>query len=295
MTHRDDTETIVNVGTKTVIRLVLAAIVAITALNAFTVVPTGSTGVRSTFGQIDEQTVQQGFNFKVPFVQKIELVNNKQQDVTDESKIWSETAERTAIYYEGVTVTYQISTDASAWIFANVTDYKETLITSQLIASAVKASSKTLSDEDATNRGLIEPLVQEQLQKSVDQKYKEGVITINKVTISNVDFDDSYNEAIEAKQRAQIEAEHQAIDNRRAIEKAEADAQIKRTEAQAKADAILAEAEAQAKANELLQESLTDELLREMYIEKWNGELPRIMSGDSATILDIDGSVLSAE
>ena len=45
------------------------------------------------------------------------------------------------------------------------------------------------------------------------------------------------------------------------------------------------QAEAEAKANELLQQSLTDKILRQEYIDKWNGELPDIMTGDDSMSL----------
>ena len=269
--------------------LIFAAILVILFIRStFTIVPTGYTGVRTTFGQINETPVSNGINFKIPLIQTIELVNNKQQDIVDNSRVWSETSERTAIYYEGVTVTYQISPSASAWIFAHVSDYRNTLISSQLVASAIKASSKTLSDVDATNRGMIEPLVQENLQKSVDDKYEEGIIMINKVTINNVDFDDSYNLAIANRQKAQIEAEQQAIDNEKNIKKAEADAKVRLTEAQAKADALLIQAKAEAEANEVLQKSLTPEILKQMYIEKWDGILPKVMSNGTDILVGLD-------
>ena len=187
--------------------------------SSFVIIPTGYTGVRSTFGQIDEVTVQNGFNWKLPFVQSVEVVNNKQQDIGFEGQVWSETSERTAIYYEAITVTYQINPEKSAWIYANVSNYKDALVSQNLVASAIKASSKSLSDTDATNRSVIEPLAMENIQRSLDEKYGENVVYVNKVTISNADFEDSYNAAIAAKQQAQLNAEQQAIENQRAIEK----------------------------------------------------------------------------
>lgn len=263
-----------------IIKWVCVAILAvIVGLSSFTIIPTGYTGVRTTFGQVDSTTMQNGFNWKIPFVQHIQLVNNKQQDITYEGQIWSETSERTAIYYDGITVTYQINPERSAWIYANVSDYKNSLVNQSIVASAIKAASKQLKDQDATNRGIIEPLVLETLQNNLDEKYQTDTIIINKVTIANVDFDQSYNDAIAAKQRAQIESEQKAIENQIAIDKAAADAAVKLTQAQAEADALLIRAEAEAEYNRLLQESLSPEILQEMYIEKWDGALPRYMSG----------------
>ena len=106
---------------------------------------------------------------------------------------------------------------------------------------------------------------------------------VNKVTISGADFEDSYNAAIAAKQQAQLNAEQQAIENQRAIDKATADAQVMRTNAEAEAQAKLIAAEAEAQANELLEKSLTEMILRQMYINKWNGQLPNVMTGDDST------------
>lgn len=92
---------------------------------------------------------------------------------------------------------------------------------------------------------------------------------------------------INAKITAQQNAETQSINNQTNIDKAEAEAKVKLTQAQADADAKMIQAEAEAKANELLQESLTDKILRQEYIDKWNGELPNIMTGDNSTSLMI--------
>lgn len=264
----------------------VGSVILFVLINSFVIIPTGYTGVRVTFGQVDSQPVQSGLSWKCPFVQSIEKVNNKQQDIIfDKMQVWSETAARTAIYYEQITVTYTINPEYSAWIYSNVSDYKQALINEGIVASALKSSSKKLSDTDATNRSVIEPLCMENLQKVLDEKYGRNVAIINKVIIGNADFDESYNAAIAEKQQAQLEAERQAIENKRAIEKAEADAQVKMTAANAQAEATIIEAEAEAEANKLLEESLTENVLKEIWIEKWDGMLPHFVSGDSDSVM----------
>lgn len=272
--------------TWTIVPVVLAIALFVVS-SSFVIIPTGYTGVRTTFGQIDEVTVQNGFNWKLPFVQSVEVVNNKQQDISFDGQVWSETSERTAIYYENITVTYQINPEKSAWIYANVSSYKDALVSQNLVSSAIKASSKSLSDADATNRSVIEPLAMENIQQSLDEKYGENVVYVNKVTINNADFEDSYNAAIAAKQQAQLEAEQQAIENQRAIDKAAADAEVTRTTAEAQAQAKLIAAEAEAQANELLERSLTEMILRQMYIDKWDGKLPNYIAGEDAASIMI--------
>ena len=261
--------------------------------QAFVVIPTGCTGVKTTFSQIDDTTVQKGWNWKVPFVQQIKLVNNKQQDKVFEDKIWSETQNRTAVYYKDVTVTYQINAEKSAWVYINVNDFEENLISQPLVASAIKSASKTLTDENATNRSQIEPLAAQMIQKSLDEKYDENVVIINKVIINDADFEDSYNEAIAEAQKAVIEASKQATINEQKIAEAEAEKQAKVIKAEGEAEAIKIKAEAEAEANKKISESLTNNILQRTFYEKWDGVMPKVL-GSNSSIMDVT-SLLSDE
>ena len=275
---------------------VLAVLIVLFILLSIVIVPTGYTGVKTTFGQISKDPVVSGFCFRAPLVQNIRKVNNKQQDMKIKSQIWSETAERTALYYENITVSYTIVPEYSAWIVANVNDYNDSLITHDLVASAIKTASKQLASADATNRGFIEPLTQECLQNAINVKYGNSVVIINKITISDADFDESYSKAIATKQTEQIAYETQKIQNQKIIEQANKDAEVVRiqteyqTEAkvkQAEADAKvkLITAEAQADANSKIAKSLTADLIQKMYYDKWDGKLPTMITGASTDLI----------
>ena len=269
-----------------IVGLVIAVMLIIVAVNSVKIIPTGYTGVRTTFGQISSNVVQSGLNFKIPFIQSINLVNNKQQDVTFDGTISSETSERNEVFFSGITVTYQINAEKSSWIYANVSNYKNNLVSESLVASALKTSSKTLTPTDVTSRNILEPLVKENIQNSLNEKYGSEVVKINKVVINNATFDEEYNDKIAQKQQAQMAYETQQIENKTAVEKAEADATVKITQAKAEADAKLISANAEAEANRLVEESLTDNILKDKTIEKWNGELPKV-TGENGMMLDI--------
>lgn len=181
--------------------LIVLGILVIVLGQSFTIIPTGYTGVSSKFGQIDNRPLSNGLNFKMPFVQHIELINNKQQDVKyyEDSLIESETSERNTVQFSDITVTCQILPERSAWIYANVTN-ADNLIPETLVASAVKSASKTLNPVDVTNRSVIEPKTLKVLQESIDGKYGENTIKINKVVISQIGFDKEYDERISKKQ-----------------------------------------------------------------------------------------------
>lgn len=252
----------------------------------FKIVPTGYTGVRTTFGQISERTVSTGFNFKIPFVQSIKLVNNKQQDKEFADEVWGETVEKTPVVASDIIVTYQINSSKSSWIYANVSNRDDELIEQNLVSSAIKSAMVELDVKDVTNRSKIEPLVKDKLAASLTEKYGEDTVVIQKVVINNMDFESSYNEAIAAKSIAQQTYEKQQIENDTAIAKAEADKKVSIMNAEAKAESTRIAAQAEADANKMLSDSLTDEVLRSKYYDKWNGELPKVM-GENAVITDI--------
>lgn len=284
---------------RAIISVILGAAIALFGMS-FVIIPSGYTGVKTAFGQIAEETLPNGFNWKTPFIESIEIVNNKQQDAgfaQKDSKIWGETSEKVPVYMADVTVTYQIDNEKSAWIYANVSDYKSQLISDAMVASALKNAAVQFTAEQVTVRSNIEPTAQKELQESLNNKYGENVVHILKVVINNMDFEDSYNEAINQKNLAAKQAEAQAIQNQIEIDKATKDAETQRiaaeaqataetAKAQGEADAIRIKAEAEAEANRKLSESLTDNVLRNKLYDKWNGELPKV-SNDSVPLVSV--------
>lgn len=275
---------------------------------SFMVVPSGYVGVRSTFGQISEKPVPTGINFQLPFVQQITLVNSKQQDVIIPNQIWGESSEKTPVYASEITVTYQINASKAAWITMNVTGGTENLVTPVLVSSAIKSAMVELDTNSVTIRSKVEPLALEKLTASVAEKYGTDVVNVIKVNVNQMDFEESYNQAISSKSIARQTQERQAIENTTAIAKAEADkkvaiaqaeaaaeaakiaaqadADVAKIAAQAEAEVIKLKADAQAKANEVLAKSLTEAVLKSQFYEAWDGKLPNVM-GEGTVITSI--------
>lgn len=260
--------------------------VAFLLFQSVTIVPTGYTGVKTSFGQIQEATIQSGkLNFTIPFVQSIHTVSNKQQDKHIEAQIWGETSDKTPVYAADVIVTYQVLPEKSVWLYANVSDTKN-LVGDELVASAIKSAMAELGPNEVTNRTKIEPLAQQKLAESLNQKYGEGAVFINKVVINNMDFEEAYNTAIQQKSIAQQNADKQKIENEAAIAKAEADKQVAITNAEAEAQKTSIAADAQAEANRKIAESLSEPLIEYQKIQKWDGKLPTVSGSNALVSID---------
>lgn len=152
--------------------------------------------------------------------------------------------------------------------------------------SAIKSAMAELGPNEVTNRTKIEPLAQQKLAESLNQKYGEGAVFINKVVINNMDFEEAYNTAIQQKSIAQQNADKQKIENEAAIAKAEADKQVAITNAEAEAQKTSIAADAQAEANRKIAESLSDTLIEYQKIQKWDGKLPTVSGSNALVSID---------
>lgn len=282
--------------TGTIVTVVLiAVIVIVTVLSTFTIVPSGYVGVKVTMGQVSDSVLKSGTYLHIPFVESITKVMTKQVDQVYKESIWGESAEQTAVYMSNTTVTYKLNPDMASYVVKNIANYDEDLVNMTLVSSALKAAARTLATEDVTNRSKIESAAVESLQNAVNLKYGSDVVTILNVNINDMDFEESYQNAIAERQLAEQAYQKQAIENKTAVEKAEADKQVAITnaQAQAEADKITAEAqaeivriqaEAQAEANRKLSESITDKLVEYRKIEAWDGKMPVVMGSDNAFV-----------
>ena len=266
-----------------------------TLIPCLQIIPEGSTGIRVTMGKVDKNLIQPGPTYKIPFIQDIKTVNNKQQTYKFSDRIWGESSEQTVVFMEGVSVSYQIMPEYSVWLYTNVTDYENNALPLTIVSSAMKAAMVELKTDLVTNRANIEPIAVDKLQKALNDKYEgREVVHITSLNIDNMDFEDNYNKAIEQRQIAKLEYEKQQTEIKTQIEKANADKQEREIKAQAaanekkiaadaEAESIKTVADAQAEANKKLANSITKDLVDYTKVEKWDGKLPQV-SGGSAII-----------
>jgi regulator of protease activity HflC (stomatin/prohibitin superfamily) len=91
---------------------------------------------------------------------------------------------------------------------------------------------------------------------------------------------------------AAIEAKNQAIQEalkaENLVKQAEANAQIAIAKAKGEAEATKVKADAEAYYNRTIAASLSPMIIQEDWIEKWNGELPQIVTaGNSGLMFDL--------
>ena len=237
-------------------------------------VPTGYTGILTTFGKVENVTLEAGINFKAPW-QKIVTMDNRVQKETIELSCFSSDIQEVSMMY---TINYQISSTDAMTIYKTIgTKYYEQVIVPN-VTEAVKTSVAKYTAEALVNN-------RSELGAVIEADLSERLVSYNIILVStsveDMDFTDAFTSAVEAKQvaqqnklKAQTEAEQQVIE-------AQAAADVKKTQADAEAYEIKVKAEAEAEANKLLAASITQTLIDYKYYETWNGKLPEVVGTDT--------------
>ena len=267
-------------GTGKIVGGCIAGVVALGLLaSSFTIVPAGHTGVVLTLGKVSNSSYSEGFHLKVPFIQDVENMSNKIQVYESPASAVSKDLQTVS---SSIAVNYRLVSDKSAEMYQSVgTDYQTVLITPVVQECMKSVTAKYTAEQLITER----TAVGDEIKAALDAKLNSYGIYIEKFNIVNFDFSAEFNTAIEAKQVAEQNLLKTKTEQEQAITIAEAQAKQKVIAAEANANAILAEAEAQAEANRLLEASLSDKVIAYEQITKWNGEMPKVVSGDSNGML----------
>lgn len=238
-------------------RIVMTSIIGlfllITLFSSFSTIKSGEVGLKVKFGKIVDSKLDEGFNFKVPYIEKIVKVNIKVQkaEITTESS-----TKDLQIVNSTIAVNYRVDSRKAPKLYRTVGNtYEETVLQPAIKESIKSAIAKYNAEEITINRSAVSKDCLEQLQNKV-KKY--GII-IEDFNLTDFSFTTEYTKAIEEKQVAEQN-----------LEKSKLEAEKK-----------IVEAEATNKANELLKQNVNKEVLQKQFLDKWNGELPKVTSSDN--------------
>ena len=277
---------------KTVI--ILIAVVAVCAIIYSTCtaqVPTGYTGILTTFGRVESYTMDAGFHFKSPF-QQVVLMDNREQKTSFKTQSFSSDIQQVDI--DG-SINFSINQATAMNLYRQVgTSYFNTLVMPRLLENTKAVFSKHTAENLVAARETLSKTIRNQLSEEM----KNYGINISSVSIENIDFTDSFTDAVEQKQvaaqkklQAEIEQEQKTMETQQQAERqritAEAEAAVKKIEADAAAYATKVKAEAEAEANQKIAASLTESLIKWQQANAWDGKLPAYMAGEGSTSLPI--------
>lgn len=293
-----------------VIGVILLIVLLSVVTSMYTIVEPGHRGVKVVLGEITEQSLDEGFHFKLPWVD-IHEINVKEQIVTASTGAASRDLQSVSTE---VAVNFRPIADQAWWLYQNVgatRDTWETVWLNPIITETVKAVTARFTAEDLVTQ---RDVVKGQIEEVIKRRALETKLIVSSVNITDFSFSQSFDRAIEQKVeadqavlRTENELRREKIEVQKQVAKAEAekdmrilqaageaDALQQRAAAQAKeiellsiarAEATKREAEAEAAANRMLLETLDKKVLENKRLEKWDGKLPRVSGGGDPLIL----------
>ncbi len=281
-----------------VVVLTVAAVLtaAILLCCCITTVPTGYTGIVTTFGRVEDHTFEAGFHLKSPF-QRVIKMDNRTQKAVETLQAFSSDIQQVDI---SIAVNYSIDQSTAEKLYKTVgEEYYGKLLYPRLLENTKAVFSKYTAEKLIAFR--------EQLSSEITDLVMEDVagfgINVSAISVQDIDFTDAFTNAVEAKQvaaqnkltaeteqaRLTMQAEQEA---QRQVIKAEADAQQAKIAAEAdlevtkiQADAAEYAGQKEAAKNKAIAQSITPELVRYYYILQWDGKLPQTMLGEGTSTL----------
>lgn len=275
------------------VALIVAVILAFSMIKT---VPTGYTGILTTFGKVEPNTVSAGVHVIAPW-QKIVKLDNRTQKVSVETDTFSKDIQQVKI---SLAVNFCIDQATAQELYKTVgVNYYESVVLPRILENVKAVVAEYSAENLVAKRG---ELSDEILTRLTDDAAAYGINIIS-ISVEDIDFTDEFTDAVERKQvatqnklaaeteQAQKTMEEQAAADRAVISaKAKAEQDVIAANAELEVTKIQAEAalyagEKEAEMNKRIAESLTPNLVKYYYIKQWEGVLPKTVLGEDNSFM----------
>jgi len=244
---------------------VVVVVVLILLFTSIVIVGAGQRGVLLTFGKPGELALTEGLHFKIPFAQKVIKIDVKTQKYEADSSAASRDLQ---VVSTKIAVNYHLVPELTPELYKTIGVTYQDRVIQPAVQEVVKATTAQFTAEELiTKRADVKDKIKELLQERLIQR---GII-VEEISITNFDFSESFNSAIEEKVTAEQLKLKAARDLERIIIEKEQ---------------IITQAEAEAQSLKLQKMEITPDLIKlrqievqRTAIEKWNGVLPQVTGG----------------
>lgn len=259
---------------KLVVKIVVAAMLLIFgwAFWPLVSVPAGSVGVVTLFGKVQPDILPPGLNAINPLAK----VHNVTTQILKHSSNGDAASKDLQQVHTTITTNYNLVGPAANKLYSEIGMDYETKIFDGAAQETFKAiTAQYTAEELITKREEVRAKVADLFKQKITS-LSDSTIRIDDIQITNFQFSQAFNQAIEQKQVA----EQQALKAKRDLDRIKVEADQARAKAAGEADAAILAAKGQAAAFQAKSQTITPQMLRMAAIEKWNGQLPTYYGGN---------------
>lgn len=279
-----------NFNKKLIIGCFIGGIAVLTAFSSFVSIGAGTVGVQTLFGKTKTELLYPGAYFLNP-LSVVNVINLRSSTVSDDSSGASSDLQNVQTT---LTMVYSIDPKFAISIYNKVGDSSD-YMRDNIIKPAMSESFKAVVAQYNASE-LIDSRAAVSLKMSdlIQQKLEQYGVTVQMVSVTNFQFSDQFNQAIENKMVAeqQVQTLQQNLDQAKIaaqikITQAQGSAQSEIAQAQGDAQAEVTRAQADAKAMSLKSQTVTPEIIQLKAVEAWDGHLPNTMAGNIPFIMGV--------
>lgn len=229
----------------------------------------GNRGIKKTWGKVTEESLPPGLYFYNPFSSSIFEMSVKEEKLEIKTACFTKdtqtvNVEATITYYPDPSLIHKIYSQFGS-------EWENKVIAPAVLGSLKDAIGQYIADDLVSKREAVKMAA----QKEVVEALKQRSINITRLDLTNLDFDDAYEKAVEQKVVAIQKASESKNKTVQVLE--EAKQTIEKAKAEAESMKIKTQALSQNKS-----------LVQYEAVQRWNGALPSIILGDkSIPILDL--------
>lgn len=235
------------------------------------IIPAGERGVLLTFGKPDMEPKSEGLHFKMPFIQSVKKMDIKTQKYEAES---SSASNDLQIVAAKITVNYRPTVEEIPKIYTTIGIKYEDRVIQPTVQEVVKAATARYTAEQLITKR--QELKEDILRGLKDRLQARGIV-VEDISITNLDFSESFNRAIEEK----VTAEQNALQAKNRLEQTKYEAEQRLVQANAEAEAIKIQAEA-------IKSNGGKEYVQLQAINSWDGKLPTIYGNGVMPFIDFN-------
>lgn len=263
-------------GAQSLIKLgivMVLCLILLTAFNPFVIIGPGERGIVIRFGAVQDTIKGEGLNLRIPVIEKVIIVDVKVRK--REVRASAASRDLQTVNTE-ITLNYSLNPVLVNKLWQEIGPDFESRIVDPAVQESMKAVTAKFTAEELVQRRTE---VKEEMFNMLNARLKQNYLTVDAVSITDFNFSQEFNAAIEAKQQA----EQLALKAKRDLERIKTEAEQK-----------IAQAQAQAESLRLQKEQVTPQLveLRKIEaqmaaIEKWNGVLPQYVGGGPVPFINV--------
>jgi prohibitin 2 len=234
--------------------------IALLLFTSFHVVPPGHRGVSITLGKVSPNVKTEGLTFKKPFVENIVNITVRQHTVEGQASAFSSDLQTVQIAFKTL---YSLPENKVVDLFQKFQGDPYTSLVEPRIQEELKQTTSIYRAEELVkSREKIKAEVLEKVKHAVGE-----IVYVSDIAITNFDFTDELERAIEQK----TIREQEALAKNYELEKARKDAEITVVNAEAEARSVKIKGEAI---------RIAPDVIALEIVKKWNGISPQTVVTD---------------